>query len=227
MSPLHRVQLWHCMCCCYTMSRSPGSSYPLSDLSLTFRGQDHVTCHLLLHEQRKHVLPGCFHLCLQSGFLTRKAVLRMWSANQTHSKFKCYTPQAELELQLINPVQNQNGTTQPSVQARGITTHTVCLSLRKIFCSFSWYGEIFDPCCFGEQHSACFSKRKCYKLSSATNWKGGTTDKCLECCIENCSSSALLPTQLCILRFWVNDFNFSTLRMTNLCSKSLLFECCT
>lgn len=103
-----------------------------------------------------NVLPGCFHLCLQSSCLTSKAVLRMWSASQTYSKFKCYTPQAELELQLINPVQNQNETTQPSVQARGITTCTVWLSLRKIFCSFSWCREIFDPCCFGEEHSAAF-----------------------------------------------------------------------
>lgn len=140
MSPLHRVK--PCLCCstrvcsCYTMGRSPGSSYPPSELSLTFRGQDHVTCHLLLHEQRKRVLSGCFHLCLQSDCLTSKAVLRIWSGNQRHGKIKCYTPQAELELQLINPVRNQNRTTRPSVQAGGRKRRTVMSVARKYFLQF-------------------------------------------------------------------------------------------
>lgn len=100
------------------------------------------------------------------------------------------------------------------VEEKGAQLH---LSLGNIFCSFSWYWEISDWGWFGEQSSSHFSKRQCYKLSSAANWKGGIMDKCLErCTTENCSSSAPFPAQLCILTLWANNFNPSTPWMTNL-----------
>lgn len=92
----------------------------------------------------------------------------------------------------------------------------LCLSLGNIFCSFSWYWEISDRGCFGEQYSTHFSKRQCYKLSSAANWKGGITDKCLEWRTESCSSSAPFPAQLCIWTLRANNFNPSTPWTTNL-----------